>query len=221
MDGLTSKAIGRLALLAGTAGVLAILTLVLFFVGLFQDISALASLGSVNDTLNAIFSLLSAVLASVLYPALRRFMPRLSLILFIAAWAGAIAVAYGSWLIITGRSDVELSSYYFFLGNGLIGIWLLAANWIARRENAWPRNLTLWGMIAALFLMWGLLALYGVLMQWDGDMFSPLLLVLGIGYLGIGILYPLWCLRLGRWILASQSQEVGTLHPIEAPPPNP
>ena len=207
MDGFTSKAIGRLALLAGTAGVLAILTLVLFFVGLFQNIAALASLGSVNDTLNAIFSLLSAVLASVLYPALLRFVPRLSLILLIAAWGGAIAVVYGSWLIITGRSDVELSSYYFFFGNGLIGIWLLAANRMARQQNAWPRSLTLWGSIAAAFLMWGLLALYGIVMRWDGDMFSLLLLVMGVGYLGIGILYPIWCLRLGRWILAGRAQD--------------
>lgn len=63
--------------------------------------------------LTGILGILGAVLASVLQPTLRRFTHRLSLFLLIGVWAGAVAVTFGSWLIVAGRSDVELSSYYF------------------------------------------------------------------------------------------------------------
>jgi hypothetical protein len=53
----------------------------------------------------------------------------------------------------------------------------------------------------------GLLNVYGILLGWDGDDFSPLLLGTGISYLGIGILYPIWCLGLGRWILSKQATQ--------------
>jgi hypothetical protein len=122
-------------------------------------------------------------------------------LVLIGAWAGAIAVTFGSWLIITGRADVELSSYYFFYGNGLIGIWLFVANRSARQAAAWTPSLTRFGTFASLFMMLGLLGLYGVLRGRDGNDDSPLVLVAGISFLGTGILYPIWALWLGRWIL--------------------
>jgi hypothetical protein len=148
--------------------------------------------------------ILGAVLASVLHLTLRRFTPRLSLFLLIGVWAGAVAVTFGSWLIVTGRSDVELSSYYYFYGNGLIGLWLWVLNRIARQQDAWPRSLTQWGSIASAFMMLGLLGVYGILSGSDGSDYSPLVLVTGISFLGTGILYPSWCIRLGRWILSKQ-----------------
>src|SRR5919106_800622 len=102
MNGFISKMTGRLALLVGILGILAFVSLILFFVGLFQNIRSLSFMGSINDTINALASVLSVVLASVLHPALRRLMPRLSLVLLIGVWAGAIAVTFGSWLIQTG-----------------------------------------------------------------------------------------------------------------------
>jgi len=191
---------GWLALWLGVVGLLATVSLLLFFVG--PDTLSLT--GALSDLLNSVVGFLSAVLASVLYLALRRLMPRLSLVLVIGAWAGAIAIAFGSWLILTGRSGVELSSYYSFVGNGLIGVWLWVLNRSTRREGVWPRNLSLLGLIAAAFLMVGLLGLYGVLLQLDGNDFPPLVLAAGISYLGIAVLYPIWCLLLGRWILVRQ-----------------
>ena len=205
MNGFTSKLTGWLMLLVGVTGLLAVVTLVLFFVGLFQNIQSLAYMGHLNDTINAVGGLLSAVLASVLYPTVRRSVPRFSLILLIVVWMGAIAISYGSWLIVTGRSDVELSSYYYFFGNGLIGIWLWELNHIAHRQAAWPRNLTRLGSIASAFMMVGLLGLYGILSGSDGNEFSPLMLVTGISFLGTGILYPTWGLRQGHWILSKQN----------------
>jgi hypothetical protein len=203
MNGFTSRSTGWLVLLVGITGLLAVMTLVLFFVGLFQNIPSLAFMGQLNDTINGIASILSAVLASVLYPTVRGGSTRfIGLVLLIGVWAGAIAITYGSWLIVTGRSDVELSSYYYSFGNGLIGIWLWELNRIARRQAAWPSNLTRLGLIAGAFMMVGLLGLYGILLGLDGSDFSPLMTVTGFGFLGTGILYPIWGLRQGRWILS-------------------
>jgi len=204
MDSFTSRTTGQWMLAAGITGILALVTLLLFFVGLVQNIRSLSSLGSLNDALNALTGLLSAVLAAVLHPALHRLAPRSSPILLMSAWAGALAITLGSWLIITGRSDVELSSYYFFFGNGLIGIWLWMLNRIARLQAAWPPDLTRWGLVAGAFMMVGLLGLYGILSGSDGEGYSPLVMVSGISFLGTGILYPLWCLQLGRSILSQR-----------------
>lgn len=199
---------GWLALLVGMTGILAVITLLLFFIGLFQHIPFLSSMGSVNDTLNALAGIFSAVLASALYPTLSKLAPRSSLALLISVWAGALAITYGSWLIVTGRSDVELSSYYFFFGNGLIGIWLWVVNRIARQQAVWPRGLTQWGSISSLLMMVGLLGLYGILLGLDGSDYSPLLMITGLSYFGIGILYPVWCLWLGYWILSGQGKHL-------------
>ena len=204
MNGFASKLTGWLALLVGMTGILTVITLLLFFVGLFQHIPFLSSMGSVNDTLNALAGIFSAVLASALHSASRRFSARASLALLIGVWVGAIAITYGSWLIVTGRSDVELSSYYFFFGNGLIGIWLWVLNRIARQQAVWPRRLTHWGSVSSALMMVGLLGLYGILLGLDGSDYSPLLMITGLSYFGIGILYPVWCLRLGYWILSGQ-----------------
>lgn len=206
MNGFPSKLTGWLALLVGVTGVLAVVTLALFFVGLFQNIGSLVPMGGLNDKLNALMAILGAMLASVLYPLLFRLTPRFSIMLLIGVWLGAIAATFGSWLIVTGRSEVELSSYYFFFGNGLIGTWLWVLNRKLRQQavaGILP-SLTRLGLIAGSFMMVGWLGLYGILLGLDGSDYSPLLMVAGISFLGTGILYPIWCLLLGRWILSRQ-----------------
>jgi hypothetical protein len=202
MNEFISKGTGVLALAVGISSLLALAALILFFVGLFQGIPSLSPLGALNDSLNALTSLLSAALATALYPALKRLIPRGSLLLLLCVWLGAGAVSYGSWLIINGRSDLELSSYYYFVGNGLIGIWAWALNRSARQQGVWRPGLAQLGMIASGFMMVGLLGLYGILSGFDGSGYSPLLLLSGISYLGIGFLYPAWGIQLARWILS-------------------
>lgn len=208
MNGFHARATGWLLLIVGAMGILAVVSLLLFFVGLFQDVPSLSFMGGLNDRINALAAILAAVLASAMYPLLRKHASRLSLLVLVGAWVGAIAVTFGSWLIVTGKSDVELSSYYFFLGNGLIGIWLAVVNRIARQQVVWPRNLTRLGVIASGFMMVGLLGLYGILWGMDGGEYSPLLFATGISYLGTGFLYPAWCLWLGHWILSEQNKDV-------------
>lgn len=202
MNGYHSKIIGLCALVLGLVGALAFSALLLFFAGLFQNIPSLLFFGSLNDALNSLFAILSAVLSSLLHPALRRLLaPGLSAGFLVIVWLGALAVTFGSWLIMSGRSDLELSSHYFFFGNGLVGIWLWTLNRIARQQAFWPESLTRLGLIAGGFMILGLLGLYGILMRWDGDNYSPLVMVAGLSYFGTGILYPIWGLLLGRWLL--------------------
>ena len=200
MNRFNSRAVGILAICVGLAGILALASLLLFFLGMWQDIRFLQSMGGLNDRINIVASFLSAFLASALFPALRPRAPRLSALLLIGAWAGAVAVTFGSWLIITGRAEVELSSYYFFYGNGLIGMWLFLLNRMARQAAAWTRALTRLGTVASLFMTVGLLGLYGILLGLDGNDYPPLVLVAGISFLGTGILYPVWALWLARRI---------------------
>lgn len=208
MNGSNSKVTGWLAIIVGITGILAMVTLLLFFVGLFQNIPSLSSMGGLNDRINAVAGFLSALLASVLHLSLQRFAPRSSLLLLTGVWIGAIAIAFGSWLIITDRADVELSSYYYLFGNGLIGTWLWMLNRIARQQAALPNNLTRWGSVTSAFMMVGLVNLYGILLRLDGSDFSALLIISGISFFGIAILYPIWCLRLGRWVLSKESKGV-------------
>jgi hypothetical protein len=206
MRGSMSRRTGWLMLLVGVLGLLAVAALLMFFIGLSQDLSSLRFMGALNDALNAATSILSAVLACFLHPRLRKQAPHLSLPLLIAVWIGAGAHSYGSWLIMTDRSGVELSSYYYFAGNGLIGIWLWVLNRVSRCEAGWPSGITRHGLFTGGFLMIGLLGIYGILLQRDGDDFSPLVMVAGISFIGMGILYPIWCLQLGRWILSMQQE---------------
>jgi hypothetical protein len=49
-----------------------------------------------------------------------------------------------------------------------------------------------------------LLGSYGILSGSDGNNYSSLLMITGISFIGIDILYPIWGLLLGRWILWKQ-----------------
>lgn len=163
-------------------------------------------MGRLNDMINALAGLLAAVLASALHPYLSRAWPRGSLLLLAGVWAGALTISYGSWLIITGRSGVELSSYYYFLGNGLLGLWVWSLSRLARRQWTLPGSLGRWGLWAGGLMMVGLLGLIGILAGMDGNDSSPLVLVSGLSYFGTGILYPIWCLLVGRWMLSRAAQ---------------
>jgi len=62
-------------------------------------------------------------------------------------------------------------------------------------------------LITSAFMMVGLLGLYGILLGLDESDFSPLMMVAGISFLGAGILYPIWGLRQGHWILSKQNDK--------------
>jgi hypothetical protein len=67
--------------------------------------------------------------------------------------------------------------------------------------NYWPSRLIKLGFIAGVFMLIGILGLYGVVKGIDGHTYSNMVIGIGVSYIGFGILFPIWNLWLGSWIL--------------------
>ncbi|MEJ2758337.1 MAG: hypothetical protein P8046_07630, partial [Anaerolineales bacterium] len=79
----------------------------------------------------------------------------------------------------------EIARKDIHYGFGLISVWLLALNLVAFVKQFWPPALTFFGLIAGAAMFIGL----------TGDR----------GALGFVILYPAWCIWLGRWLLKNKT----------------
>ena len=85
------------------------------------------------------------------------------------------------------------------LGNALIGLWLLALCFSAQAGAAWPRGLVLLGFVAGAMMVLGFFTLPAILRGLDSMDASPWYVNVGYGgWLGAFILFPIWCLWLGR-----------------------
>lgn len=55
----------------------------------------------------------------------------------------------------------------------------------------------------------GLVDLYGIIFGLDGNSPTPFLINTGgISFIGHGILYPIWCILLGRWTFSRQNEKI-------------
>jgi len=88
-------------------------------------------------------------------------------------------------------------------GYALIGLWLLRTNLSALGKPAIPRGLARFGMIAGAMSACGLLAAPGILARTDDMGVAPWFVTwsLYVGGLGWNILYTIWCLWLGRYLV--------------------
>jgi hypothetical protein len=192
---------GRLAITTGIFGLLALVLLILFF-------TLGGPFGTLNDICNGLTGILSGALAWILY---RKFQTGLTFL--ILALIGALAIVLGSILVIFEITGWYLAGLYTSAGYALIGIWLLALNYSVRQTNPWPHRLVNWGLIAGVIMALGLLmipAIVNRIDEWDlGPWYVNYIGQLGsVGYL---LLYPLWCILVGRSLLLTQNQaEVGS-----------
>jgi hypothetical protein len=183
---------------AAASGVLALLGLV--FLILFFTVGQ--PFGTLNDACIGLAAILSGVLAWMFYPAHHAQSPHLGLVALIAALIGVLVVAAGSALIIFGVTSWYLAGLYMTAGNALIGLWLLALNYSARLSHAWPGGLAVFGLTAGAIMAVGLLAVPGMLRGIDAQGAAPWFVSAGyVGALGWLILYPIWCIALGRTML--------------------
>jgi len=191
----SSNAIGWTAVAAGVAGLLGLLFIVLFF-------TAGQPFGTLNDLCIGLAAILSGLLAWMLYPVHHATSPHLSLFALIAALAGALIVAAGSTLVISGLTGWFLAGLYMTAGNALIGLWLLALSYSARLSHPWPGGLAVFGLIAGAIMLVGLAAVPGIPRGIDAQDAAPWFVNAGyLGGLGWLVLYPVWCILLGRAIL--------------------
>jgi hypothetical protein len=198
IDILPSFTAGWAAVAAGIAGWLAFAFIILFFtVG--------QPFGTLNDIFIGLAAILSVVLALKLFPGHYAQSPLISQAGLGFAILGAILVLVGSTLAITGLKGWFLSGLYMAVGNAMIGLWLLGLNYSGQRDHSLPGGLIIFGLISAVILALGLVAIPGIFRGIDFQEYETTVvnLIWWTGSLGYLTLYPLWCIWLGRLFLSN------------------
>jgi hypothetical protein len=192
----SSITIGRIALATGIAGLLGLIFILLFFtIG--------QPFGTLNDICIGLTAILSVVLVWMLYSGHHAQSPLLSNIALVIALLGALVVLVGSALSIFGVTGWFLSGLYMAAGNAMIGLWLLALNYSALRGNSFPHSLVIFGIISGVILVLGLVTIPGIFrgvdtQEYELTIYNYIWWASSLGYL---ILYPIWCVLLGRFLL--------------------
>lgn len=183
----------RWANATGGVGLLGIVTISLFYTvgGIF---------GPLNDLCNAAMALLSVGLAWRLRPGPGA---RFGRWLVGVAGLGAAIAVWGSVLVVSRRTGWYLAGLYSTLGFGFIGLWLGQLNTAAA---AWPRGLARFGRLTGAAMALGLLAVPGIARGIDAPATAPWWAHAGyLGGLGWFVLYPIWCLWLGRALAGARA----------------
>ena len=191
---------GWIAIATGVSAILAIIFLTLMY-------TVNQSFGRVNDVFNSVIGISSMVLAWMLYAEHHAKSPLMSLIALALAVVGAIFTIIGSILIIFGFTDFVLAGWYSGIGYALIGFWLAAYCYAILHGDALPHNLVIFGVVVGVFMAIGLLGIPGIFAGIDSMESMPwYLYVAFFGWLGTYILYPIWCIWLGRVLLSSSAR---------------
>ena len=191
----SSMTIGWVAIATGIAGLLGLAFIILFFtVG--------QPFGTLNDICIGLAAILSAVLAWMLYPGHHAQSPLLSQVALVVALLGALVVVVGSGLVISGVTGWFLAGLYMAAGNALIGLWLLGLNYSALHGNPWSHSLVILGLVSGVILALGLVAIPGIFSGIDSQESASWIVNIGqAGALGWLVLYPIWCVLVGRAVL--------------------
>jgi hypothetical protein len=193
---ISSSMIGWVAIATGVAGLLGLVFIILFFtIG--------QPFGTLNDIFIGIAGILSEALAWKLYTQLHTQSPLLSQIALIFALVGALIIAVGSVLVISGKTGWYLAGLYMAVGNALIGLWLLGLNYSVQQSNPWPHGVVVFGIAIGIIMVLGLAAIPGIFRGIDSMEAAPWYInyIGQAGTLGWLILYPIWCILLGRVLL--------------------
>ena len=165
------------ALVHGIVGLATCLCLLGFYAG--TD-----SLGAVNDVGNAVFGVLSLVLAWLL---------RADLLFFGLAAIGAVLTVVGTVLVMSETTGFYLAGLVSGLGFALIGGWLVAVN----RRTPPALRLRRSGLIAGGVMLLGLIGAPGIALRIDIMETAPWwTFVAGFSWAGTYLLFPVWSLRL-------------------------
>jgi len=195
-NSLTSKLIGQILIAIGIVTILGIVFLATFFIGRSQYIPSILFFGSVSDICVSLIAFLNAITATIVLVSQGKKWFLLNIIGVILTWVGTFIVmldALADGDIISKSTAAILRIKYGFpillttkeahFGFGLIGIWLMLLNFQAMQTKSWPINLIRLGFST------------GIIMMIDfayADSF---------GWIGVGILSPIWCMLLGRHLL--------------------
>jgi hypothetical protein len=185
--------------ITGLVYILAAILLILFFI--FGQ-----PFGTLNDIFNGVAGISSGILALMFFRRFHTVSPLLSRIGIVLAGVGVIAIILGSVFVISGMTGWVLAGLYTSAGNSLIGLWVLTLCYSLLKHDLLPRNLLIFGLVSGVFLTSGLVVLPGILSGYDSQDSIPwYLYVAGLSALSGAILYPVWCIWLGRTLLRTQN----------------
>jgi hypothetical protein len=179
---------------------LAIMTLALLY-------SGFPFFGPVNDLVNALFALLSAVLAASLHVQMRKHLPGTALYFMLAVWAGSVLIIINSILVAIGQMDWMTGGMYTAIGYSLTGIWLLVLNQKVVPQLTDSPGLSRLGTVTAIGMLFGLLA--GPLLAMRVSLTQNPLAMIAFAGAGVGyLLYPVWAWLLGRRLLKESANQL-------------
>jgi hypothetical protein len=187
---------GQLAVATGIVGLLGLVFILLFYV-LGQPF------GSLNDACIGLTAILSGLLSLQFRAESLGAVGATGWGLTAFAVAGAIVVAVGAGLVISGIRGWYAAGLYMAAGNALIGVWLLGTAATAVVGAPWSGSLITFGWIVSVIMLPGFAAVPGLIQGLDAWQ-SPTWHLANLGQTGaIGYLvfYPVWCLLAGRALL--------------------
>ena len=197
--GIASWQFGQMPIITGVLYILAATLLILFYI--FGQ-----PFGTLNDFFNGVAGISSGVLALMLFRRFHTVSPLLSRIGIVLAGIGVIASILGSVFVISGMTGWVLAGLYTVAGNALIGLWVLTLCYSLLKHDLLPRKLLILGIVSGVLLASGLVVLPGILSGYDSEDTIPwYLYVAGLNALSGAILYPIWCIWLGRTLLRTQN----------------
>jgi hypothetical protein len=192
--------------LSGIAAVLGTVSLMLFFT--LENPQAASSTGRapdfwgpVSDICQVVQMAALLVVAPALYRMVRSGAPRLGLIGIVVGVAGMLGVVLLQTLLIFGVIPFEQEVGPVTLATAAVGVWMIVANHVGRRQGVLPPRLGWLGFAvgAAFVLQPVLLTALGGAVAWRAMMSNYLLLagsavVFLVSYVG----FPIWAIWLGR-----------------------
>jgi len=114
------------------------------------------------------------------------------------ALIGAAIVVLGSYLVISDTTGFLLAGLVESLGFALIGVWLIVLNGSMAGAPYWPRRLPGFGVVAGLVMAMGFIVVPAIAAGLDDASSAPPLVWIGfVAWLGIFLLYPVWCIWFG------------------------
>lgn len=206
----TRRFAGWAAILSGVAAILAMVTVILFFT-LEMDSSEEHLWGPLSDIFPIIQMALLLVVTCGLYAIQRATAPRTSIIGTVIGVIGMLGVIVLQTLLRMGVVRFEQEIGPLVMAFALVGVWLIVANDVGRRQRSLPSTLAWLGMAVGIasILEAVIVAVAGGA-DWRTYMSNPLLVVVSaVVFLLVYVGFPIWAIWLGRVLLKAERSEAG------------
>ena len=210
---------GWATLVAGIIGILATLSLFLFFaIEAPQGFDSAFRFGFLSDVLPIIAAPPALVVIAVLFQAQRKGAPQWSAVAALLGTTGVLILAATNILFVLGRITLEEQTQRYFISLVPMGLWHILVNTLARRDGFLPARLTWFGILVGvgqilsfviLYVLDGYNAMFSSnpAMIWANAL-SIISLVIGVfGY----IVPPIWLVWLGR-VLVREANRNESIH---------